>query len=362
MPRERYSPAEIERVRADVKISEIVGQAVVWDRRKSNFGRGDLWACCPFHGEKSPSFHVVDSKGIYKCFGCGASGDVIRFVMEHHGKSFAEAMEILGGRAELVVDPEVRARQQAKRDADQRAEQAKAQRKAASIRETARGIWQESVPLIGTLAELYLRGRGVDFALERFTALRFHPSVLYRDQATGKDVGRFPALVAGVRDPMGQFCGIWRIYLDERGAKLGTVANAKLGLGQYTDVGGSVWLGDPQAQANVCEGIETGLGIIGILGAGTASVQAALSTSGMVNWRPIAESSRALIWPDGDVDRIRTVKGQERKIESPGLKAANQLRERLEAEDFPASVQPTPKNGRDFLDTYNQMRKRLRNG
>ena len=48
--------------------------------------------CCPFHNEKSPSFMVSDSKGIYKCFGCGKSGDVISFVMEHEKKDFIEGL------------------------------------------------------------------------------------------------------------------------------------------------------------------------------------------------------------------------------------------------------------------------------
>jgi hypothetical protein len=356
----RYSPAEIDRVREQVRISEIVGQVVMWDKRKSNPRRGDYWGCCPFHGEKSPSFHVLDQRGIYHCFGCGVTGDVIKFVMEHHGKSFSEAMEILGGQSELVIDPAERARA----DADRRQRQEAAQRQQAAdegrVRETARDIWRASVPFVGTLAEAYLRGRGIDFPLERFTSIRFHGRLRYKDQATDKVLGHFPALVAGVQDPGGAFRAIWRIYLDELGNKNAAVPNPKLGLGNFTESGGAVRLGDPDGQANVCEGIETGFGILGILGPATASVQCALSTSGMVNWQAPAENSRALIWPDGDVDRIRRVKDRERKIESPGMAAAETLRERLAGEGFPASIQPTPKNGRDYLDVYNQMRKRLR--
>lgn len=360
MSQKRYSPAEIDRVRADVRISEIVGQFVIWDKRKSNPRRGDMWACCPFHGEKSPSFHVLDQRGIYHCFGCGKTGDVIGFLMDQTGKSFSEAMEVLGGRAELVVDPAERA----KAEADRRQRQEDAQRQQAAdearVRESARDIWRQSAPMIGTLAEVYLRGRGIDFPLERFTSIRFHGRLRYKDQATDQILGYFPALVAGVQDPGGNFRAIWRIYLDEAGNKNAAVPNAKLGLGNFTESGGAVRLGEPDGQANVCEGIETGFGIVGILGAGIASVQCALSTSGLVNWIPPAENSRALIWPDGDVDRIRAVKGKERKIESPGMAAAASLRDRLEGEGFPVAIQPTPKNGRDYLDVYNQMRKRHR--
>lgn len=60
--------------------------------------------CCPFHNEKSPSFMVSDSKGIYKCFGCGKSGDVISFVMEHEKKDFIEAVEIIATIAGISVE------------------------------------------------------------------------------------------------------------------------------------------------------------------------------------------------------------------------------------------------------------------
>jgi len=56
---------------------------------------GDFWACCPFHAEDTPSFHVRADLGVFKCFGCGASGDVIAFVMLIHGISFVEALKRL---------------------------------------------------------------------------------------------------------------------------------------------------------------------------------------------------------------------------------------------------------------------------
>ena len=59
-----------------------------WDRRKSNPSRGDWWGCCPFHNEKTPSFHVEDRKGRYHCFGCKASGDVFKFLIEKEGLSW----------------------------------------------------------------------------------------------------------------------------------------------------------------------------------------------------------------------------------------------------------------------------------
>ena len=93
----------LDEIRARLPLSEVVGRRVSWDRRKSQPARGDFWACCPFHQEKSPSFHVDDRKGFYHCFGCGASGDHLRFVMETEGASFIEAVERLANDAGVAL-------------------------------------------------------------------------------------------------------------------------------------------------------------------------------------------------------------------------------------------------------------------
>ena len=70
-------PGFLDELRTRVTLSRIVGRKVTWDQRKSNQAKGDLWAPCPFHQEKSASFHVDDRKGYYYCFGCHAKGDAI---------------------------------------------------------------------------------------------------------------------------------------------------------------------------------------------------------------------------------------------------------------------------------------------
>ncbi len=97
----RFTDQFMDEIRARVTISSVVGRAVQWDRKKTNAGRGDYWACCPFHHEKTPSFHADDRKGRYYCFGCKASGDVFRFLTEKHGMPFPEAVEQLAGEAGL---------------------------------------------------------------------------------------------------------------------------------------------------------------------------------------------------------------------------------------------------------------------
>ena len=105
----RFTPQFMDEIRDRVPISEIVGTRVTFDRKKSNVAKGDHWACCPFHGEKSPSFHCEDRKGRYYCFGCGASGDHFRFLTEQSGMSFPEAVEHVAGLAGVPMperDPE----------------------------------------------------------------------------------------------------------------------------------------------------------------------------------------------------------------------------------------------------------------
>ena len=60
----------LDELRSRICLSDVVGRKVQWDLRKSNQAKGDMWAPCPFHQEKTASFHVDDNKGFYYCFGC----------------------------------------------------------------------------------------------------------------------------------------------------------------------------------------------------------------------------------------------------------------------------------------------------
>ena len=96
-------PGFIDELRTRVSLSSIVGKKVTWDMRKSNMGKGDWWAPCPFHQEKSASFHVDDRKGYYYCFGCHAKGDAVSFVKETDNVGFMEAVEILARDAGMTM-------------------------------------------------------------------------------------------------------------------------------------------------------------------------------------------------------------------------------------------------------------------
>jgi DNA primase len=92
MPRIRQ--ADVDEVKARTNIADIVGERVAL----KSAGVGSLKGLCPFHDEKSPSFHVRQQVGYYHCFGCGESGDVYSFLREMDHVSFTEAVERLAGR------------------------------------------------------------------------------------------------------------------------------------------------------------------------------------------------------------------------------------------------------------------------
>ncbi|SJN24766.1 DNA primase [Microbacterium esteraromaticum] len=91
----RILQADVEEVKSRTNIADIVGERVAL----KSAGVGSLKGLCPFHDEKSPSFHVRPQVGYYHCFGCGASGDVYSFLRELDHVSFTEAVERLAGRA-----------------------------------------------------------------------------------------------------------------------------------------------------------------------------------------------------------------------------------------------------------------------
>ncbi len=86
----RIDPETIERIKQAASVADVIGDYVTVKKKGANY-----WACCPFHGEKTPSFSISPSKGIYKCFGCGKAGDSIRFIMEIEGLGYGEALRHL---------------------------------------------------------------------------------------------------------------------------------------------------------------------------------------------------------------------------------------------------------------------------
>ncbi len=97
----RIDPETVERIKQAAAVAEVIGDYVTVKKKGANY-----WACCPFHGEKTPSFSVSPSKGIYKCFGCGKAGDSVRFVMDIEGLGYGEALRHLAKKYGIDIQEE----------------------------------------------------------------------------------------------------------------------------------------------------------------------------------------------------------------------------------------------------------------
>ena len=162
----RFDTTFLDEIRDRVPISAVVGARVSWDRKKTNASRGDWWACCPFHGEKSPSFHCEDKKGRYHCFGCGVSGDHFRFMTELDGLSFPEAVERVAEMAGVPMPV---------RDAQAEARE-KERASLHDVMEMAVAFFQDRLQSAdGAKARAYLRDRGLTPATQQAFRLGYAP-------------------------------------------------------------------------------------------------------------------------------------------------------------------------------------------
>ena len=141
----------VNRILDSAQIVDVVGDFVTLKKRGANH-----IACCPFHNEKTPSFSVSASKGIYKCFGCGKSGTAVGFVMEHENMSYTEALKYLAKKYHIeVVEKEETAEEIAQRQKHE---------SLMLVSEYAGKFFQESLktPEGQNIAYQYFRSRGLE--------------------------------------------------------------------------------------------------------------------------------------------------------------------------------------------------------
>lgn len=100
----------ISNIKNSVNIVEIIGEVVALTKAGRNY-----LGLCPFHGEKTPSFNVVEEKQFYHCFGCGKSGDVFKFIEDYRGVSFMDAVQIVADRAGIPLEIEHNRKEQSTR-------------------------------------------------------------------------------------------------------------------------------------------------------------------------------------------------------------------------------------------------------
>lgn len=141
-------PGFLDELRSRVSLSGLVGRKVKLVRRGREYA-----GLCPFHHEKTPSFYVVEDKSFFHCFGCGAHGDVIGFVMRADNLDFIEAVEKLAGEAGLAVP----------RATPQERERAQRQKTLLEALEAAAAFYENRLwSPAGSRARDYLLGRGLD--------------------------------------------------------------------------------------------------------------------------------------------------------------------------------------------------------
>ena len=94
----KYDNNFVDELRARLSLVDVIGRRVPLVKKGQNY-----WGCCPFHNEKTPSFSVAEDKGFYHCFGCGAHGDIISFVMNTEHVEYPVAIQELADMAGLKV-------------------------------------------------------------------------------------------------------------------------------------------------------------------------------------------------------------------------------------------------------------------
>lgn len=246
---------------------------VSWDRKKSNPRKQDFYACCPFHSEKTPSFHVMNRRGFYFCFGCHAAGDHVSALKQLKGLDVGAAIRELAAMAGSEgVDEETRRAIKARQRKAEEAAERQALRDRAKGMALARRAYEEAWPVNSQGAYLvtpYLKARGID--VDALVAARRFPDCLrenkqpYFDTDTGEKIACLPCMLAPITDAKGALQALHRTYLSpKRPAKFDAPhgGGAKKILGPSG--GGTIRLLAPRHGSRtlvIAEGIETALSL-----------------------------------------------------------------------------------------------------
>lgn len=278
MMRDAEFRERVEAVKERVTPSDLIGRKVPLKRHGHEFT-----GLCPFHNEKSPSFTVNNRKLFFHCFGCGAHGDVIAFVMRFSNIEFMAALELLESeaglqrfvtaaapvRAELSEDVK---RQRAEREQRDRDDEARKHRRMQEIWASRQAI------AAGGPVDRYLRGRALvppaEYGVGVASVNAGWPGELGFAPALWHPYARreMPAMVAAIRSAAGELWAVHQTYLVQADRGHWTKASftekhwSKLVLGTYVfeagperNVGGRIVLGPFEPSMTGGEGIETSL-------------------------------------------------------------------------------------------------------
>lgn len=263
-------------------------------------------ACCPAHGDTRPSLTLADADDGRLLLSCKAGCDFLSIL------DSIKARGLLGGDYRpQPLDPAELSRWKAEAEAE-----------AAKVERRALACWREALPIDGTIAEAYLRGRGITCALPE--SLRFHPECWH------PSAQRAPAMVARI-DGLPRLA-IHRTYLRPDGSGKAGLEPAKAMLGAA--LGGAVRLTEADGPLVVAEGLETALSLSCGLLPRPAQIWAGLSCAGISGLVLPRRAGRMSIASDGD---------------EPGRAAAHKLADRAASLGWTVSLLPAPE-GRDWND------------
>lgn len=276
----------VERARR-IDLVAYASKLVEWSKEKT--GGDDYWACCPIKAERSPSFHV-HRKGWFKCFGCDAKGgDAIALCMLVENVSFVAAVEMLVGEnlpeQKQVLTPGPRK----EFDPDKRA--------------AAKALWDAAKPIEGTLAETYLRARGIKRDLAGVD-LRFHPAASVTAYTPHRG-DKHPAMIGAIRKPDGSFIGAHVTYLAADGRAKANVSPARKVYGNQD--GGAIYLAPVSERMVLGEGVESALSAGEITGRAPI---AAVCSGNMKKMTPIDGVDDWLVAYDRDANQTGLKAGQ----------------------------------------------------
>ena len=164
-----FPPEFIDELKRVTSISRILGKFVTWDAKKTKAAKGDFWACCPFHSEKTPSFHATEARGTYYCFSCQEKGNVFTFLQKSRGMSFADSVRFLAAEVNLPI-PEPTGKEK---------EQAEKVNHLIKIHEIAAQYYQEQLNSnLGKPSRDYLASRGLKASVIRHFGIGYAPNNL----------------------------------------------------------------------------------------------------------------------------------------------------------------------------------------
>jgi DNA primase len=219
------SPQFLDELRVRTLLSALIGKTVKIQRA------GREWkACCPFHDEKTPSFTINDEKGFYHCFGCGAHGDAIRWMTDHRGLPFMDAVKELAQTASLEVPaPDPRAQERAERASGLH-----------DVMQAAQDWFVEQLGAIeGAEARAYLKQRGIAESILKSFGFGFAPDARTRLKSALKQVQPEQLIEAGLviepdgeREPYDRFRGRLMIPIRDARGRVIAFGGRILGAGE----------------------------------------------------------------------------------------------------------------------------------